>query len=60
MATCVRVITALVMAWLLIGPAEARPLESPMSPIAMPDVTVVALSSPKPSLLVQGYFWVKR
>jgi len=51
---------ALVVAWLLIGPAEAKPLESPISPIAMPNVIVRPLSSPKPSLATYGYLWVKR
>ena len=60
MATCVRAMMALVVAWLLIGPAEAKPLESPISPIAMPNVIVRPLSSPKPSLVTYGYLWVKR
>ena len=59
MATFVKAMMALVVAWLLIGPAEAKPLESPISPIAMPNIIAKPLASPKASRLAYGYFWVK-
>lgn len=57
MGTGLRLIIAAIAAWLLIGRADAKPLESPVSPIAMPQIRVTVPARNIRPQMWPGYFY---
>lgn len=61
MGTLVKITIACLIGGLLSAPSTARPLESPVSPVAVPRVVVrPALDARPRSTLMPGYLYFKR
>ncbi len=60
MATGLKFLLAVAVAYLLIAPAKAQPLDSPVSPIALPQVRSMPASLTTPKIVAYGYWTLKR
>ncbi len=63
MGPVIRLLVAVMAAWLLSGQVEAQPLDSPVSPIALPHVRLTPTAQPNripAQAYLTGYvFWIR-